>query len=141
MQEEVSMPSRDWILPTNLPLCFYADQFYRTTKDSLFSQLSDTTTPEQFEEAQATLLTLRQEVEQDMPRMHYASQFGTHVCVGALYKEASLRLRNFALLKPEQQPEPAPPRQAPLTYEDILTLLEKLIPPDTFFGEEREGGS
>jgi hypothetical protein len=133
------MLSRDWKLPANLPLCFYADQFYRTAKDSLFSQLSDATTPEQFEEAQATLLKLRQDVEQDMPPIHYAAQFGTHICVDTLYKEASLRLLNFALLQPAQQPEPAPPapRQAPLTYEDILNMLEKLIPPDTFFGEER----
>jgi hypothetical protein len=129
------MPARDWKLPANLPLCFYADQFHRTAQDAIFSQLTDTTTPEQFAEAHATLCQLREEVEQDMPPIHYASQFGTHICVGVLYKEATLRLWGFSQL--QQASQPPAPTQPPLTREEVLDIFEKNLPAETFFGEER----
>jgi hypothetical protein len=137
MQEEVNMHSRDWKLPTNLPLCVFSDVFHRTAQDTIFSQLTDDTTPEQFEAAQANLLQMKQELEQDMPPMHYAAQFGSHLCVAVLYKEAALRLRNLALLHPEPLPPVTSPQ--PLTPEDIVNNLENDLPPDpdeTYLGEE-----
>jgi hypothetical protein len=94
------MLSRDWKLPPNLPLCVYSDLFYRTAQDSIFSQLTDDTTSAQFEQAQVNLLLMKQELEKDMPPMHYASQIGTHLCLEVLYKEAILRLKNLAVLQP-----------------------------------------
>jgi hypothetical protein len=61
------MHSRDWKLPTNLPICFYAGMLHRTEQGSIFSQLTDFTTPEQYEAAQSLLLQLKQELEKDMP--------------------------------------------------------------------------
>jgi hypothetical protein len=127
----------DWKLPQTLPLCVFSDRFYRTAQDTIFSQLSEVTSPEQFEAAQANLLLMKQDIEKDMPDVHYAGQFGSHICVADLYAEASMRLRNLALLQPPAPPTPPAPGQAPLTYEDVLLLLQKLLPPDTFFGEER----
>jgi hypothetical protein len=132
------MLSRHWKLPSSLPLCVFSDLFHRTAQDSIFSQLNDDTTPEQFAEAQANLLLMKQELEKDMPAMHYASQFGTHLCVGALYHEASLRLKNLALLQPVP-PQVTGPQ--PLSPEDIVNNLENDLPPDpdeTFLGEEKE---
>jgi hypothetical protein len=131
------MLSRDWILPSSLPLCVYSDVFHRTAQDTIFSQLSDDTTPEQFEKAQANLLLMKQELEKDMPLMHYAAQFGSHLCVAVLYKEAALRLRNLALLQP-MPPQVTGPQ--PLSPEDIVNNLVNDLPPDpeeTFLGEEK----
>ena len=82
---------------------------------------------------------MKEELEKDMPRMHYAAHIGTHVCVGVLYKEASLRLKNLALL----QPEPLPPETGPkpLSPKDIVNNLENDLPVDpdkTYLGEEKE---
>jgi hypothetical protein len=133
------MVSRHWKLPADLPLCLYSNVFYRTAQDSIFSQLTDDTTPAQFEQAQAYLLQMKEELEMDMPRMHYAAHIGTHVCVGVLYKEASLRLKNLAVL----QPEPLPPEigPQPLSPEDIVNNLENDLPTnpqDTLLGDEKE---
>jgi hypothetical protein len=122
------MFSYDWILPQSLPLCLYADRFYRTARDTLFSRLSDTTSAEQFEQSHATLLQMKEDIEKDMPAVHYAAQFGSHVCVADLFDEASLRLRGLALLQPPEAADPPAPDQAPLTYEELLLLLQKLLP-------------
>jgi hypothetical protein len=127
----------DWILPQSLPLCLYADRFYRTARDTLFSRLSDTTSCEQIEQLQAILLQMKEDIEKDMPAVHYAAQFGSHVCVSDLFDEASLRLQGMVLLPPPESEESPVPDQAPLTYEELLILLQKLLPPDTFFGEQR----
>jgi hypothetical protein len=133
------MVSRHWKLPPDLPLCLYSNMFYRTAQDSIFSQLTEDTTPAQFEQAQTFLLLMKEELEMDMPRMHYASHIGTHVCVGMLYKEASLRLKNLAVLQPEPLPLETGPQ--PLSPEDIVNNLENDLPTDpqdTFLGDEKE---
>jgi hypothetical protein len=133
------MASRDWKLPADLPLCLYSNMFYRTAQDSIFSQLTDDTTPAQFEQAQTFLLLMKEELEMDMPRLHYAAQTGTHVCVGMLYKEAVLRLKNLAVLQPEPIPLETGPQ--PLSPEDIVNNLENDLPTnpqDTLLGDEKE---
>jgi hypothetical protein len=123
------MSSRDWTLPARYPLCAFADAFYRTARDSIFSQLTAVTTPEQFQAAQESLLLLREELEQDMPAMHYGAQVDTRRCVGDLYKEASARLRSLAVLHPVPQP-PAPGQQL-ITREGIVIDLEEKIQTST----------
>ena len=133
------MLSRDWKLPADLPLCLFAHVFHRTAQDSIFSQLTDDTMQQQYEAAQANLLLIKQELEKDMPPLHYASHIGTHVCVGVLYKEASLRLRNLAVLRPEPQSPVLGPQ--PLSPEDIVNNLENDLPTDpqdTLLGDEKE---
>jgi hypothetical protein len=133
------MASRDWQLPADLPLCLYSNMFYRTAQDSIFSQLTDDTTPAQFEQAQTFLLLMKEELEKDMPRLHYASHLDTHVCVGMLYKEALLRLKNLQVLHPEPLPLETGPK--PLSPEDIVNNLENDLPTkpqDTLLGDEKE---
>jgi hypothetical protein len=133
------MASRHWKLLADLPLCLYANLFYRTAEDSIFSQLTDDTTPAQFEQAQTFLLLMKEEFEIDMPRMHYATHIGTHVCVEMLYKEASLRLKNLAALQPEPLPLETGPQ--PLSPEDIVNNLENDLPVDpeeTYLGDDNE---
>jgi hypothetical protein len=133
------MVSRHWQLPPDLPRCLFSDVFHRTSEDTIFAQLTDDTSPQQFEAAQANLLLMKEELEKDMPPMHYATHIGTHVCVEMLYKEASLRLKNLAAL----QPEPLPPEIGPnpLSPEDIVNNLENDLPTDpqdTLLGDEKE---
>jgi hypothetical protein len=133
------MVSHHWKLSPDLPLCLYSNMFYRTAQDSIFGQLTDDTTPAQFEQAQAYLLLMKEELEKDMPRVHYAAHVGTHVCVGMLYKEASLRLKNLAALQPEPLPLETGPQ--PLSPEDIVNNLENDLPVDpdeTYLGDEKE---
>ena len=133
------MLSRYWRLPKDLPLCVFSDVFYRTAQDTIFSQLTDDTTQQQFEQAQAYLLLMKKELEKDMPPMHYASQLGTHLCLELLYKEAILRLKNLTLLQPEPLPPVTGPQ--PLSPEDIVNNLENDLPIDpdeTYLGEEEE---
>jgi hypothetical protein len=122
------------------PRCVYADTFYRTAKDAVFAKLTEATTANQFQAAQESLLLLRQELETDMPPMHFASLIGRHLCVKDVYREAIARLRSLALLQPE--PAPPPPEekedpQPPLTHEDVERQFQSL-PPDTFFGQEQD---
>ena len=133
------MVSRHWKLPPDLPLCLYSNMFYRTAQDSIFSQLTDDTTPGQFEQAQTFLLLMKEELEMDMPRLHYASHLDTHVCLGMLYKEAVLRLKNLQVLHPEPLPLETGPQ--PLSPEDIVNNLENDLPVDpdeTYLGDEKE---
>jgi hypothetical protein len=133
------MLSRNWKLPPDLPRCVFSDVFHRTAEDTVFSQLTDDTTSQQYEQALANLLLLKEELEKDMPVMHYASHLGTHLCVGVLYKEAVLRLKNLALLRPEPLPLETGPE--PLSPEDIVNNLENDLPIDpdeTYLGDEKE---
>jgi hypothetical protein len=123
------MFSYDWILPQNLPLCLYSDRFFRTARDCSFRRLSDATSPEQFEQAQANLLQMKQDLEKDMPPVHYAAQFGTHICVQELYLEAAMRLKNLSLLHPDQPTTPEPPE--PLDPEEVFNNLGSDGEPET----------
>lgn len=131
------MPSYDWKLPTNLPLCFFSDSLYRSAQDAIFSRISETTLPEFYEAAQTLLLLLRQELEQDMPPIHYAAQFGTHICLDKVYLEASMRLKFLAL---QAVPPPLPaPKSEELTPEEVVNQLTDTIntsPPETYLGTD-----
>jgi hypothetical protein len=132
------MLSRIWNLPANLPLCVYSDVFYRTAQDTIFNHLTDDTTEQQFEAAHANLLLMKEELEKDMPPLHYASQFGTHLCVEVLFKEAILRLKNLAVLQPIP---PIASEIQPLSPEDIVNNFENDLlvdPEETYLGEEKE---
>jgi hypothetical protein len=122
------------------PRCVYADMFYRTARDAIFAKLTEATTAKQFEAAQESLFLLRQELETDMPAMHFASLIGRHLCVKDVYKEATARLRSLALLQPEPAPPPPPEPQEPqppLTHGDVENIFHSL-PPETYFGTERD---
>jgi hypothetical protein len=136
------MSAYDWNLSAGAPLCVFSDSFYRTVRDTIFRQLTKDTTPEQFAQAQKSLLLLRQELEQDMPAMHYGALVGTHRCVNHLYREARAMLRGLAIVQPVPQP-PAPqaPRPQPFSDEELMANLKDYVAERTkesFFGQDQE---
>ena len=124
--------------------CEFAERL-RETADGLFSQVTDRTSPAQFNAAQQTLLERKQELETELKtrgRFHYASAAGSlHRCVAQAYEDAKARLR---LLSELQQPptEPVrrrPPRSPDQVLNDIASLADQVNRPgDTFLGEQRK---
>ena len=117
------MSTDNWQLPSGAPRCVFADTLYRTAKETIFCKLRMDTTPGQFAAAQESLRLLREELERDMPAMHYGALIGTHRCVKDLYREASARLRMLAVLQPAPQ-APAPKQQL-LTIEGVVVEIEE----------------
>ena len=124
-------------------LCEFAERL-RETADGLFSQVTDRTTPAQFDSAHQTLLERKRELEAELRargRFHYASAAGSlHRCVPQIYEDAKTRLR---LLSELQQP-PAPPvrRQPPRNADEVVNDIASLAdavkrPGDTYLGEGR----
>jgi hypothetical protein len=113
----------DWNLPSGSPRCVYADTLYRTAKDAIFSKLTKDTTPEQFQAALESLTLLREELERDMPAMHYGALIGTHRCVNDVYREAVARLRCLAVLTPP--PKPPVPTQQVITVAGVVVDIEE----------------
>jgi hypothetical protein len=132
------MLSRDWKLPTNLQICFYADSFQRTAQDTVFSQLNDFTTPEQFEAVLSSLMLMKQELEKLMPPFHFAAQYGTHICLEEVFLEAANRLKFLAQL---QAVPPVEPERERLTSEEIVNNLENSLQSsteDTYLGSDND---
>jgi hypothetical protein len=123
-------------------LCEFAERL-RETADTLFSQVTDRTTPAQFNAAQQTLLERKQELEAELRargRFHYASAAGSlHRCVAQVYEDAYTRLRFLSQL--QQPPAPGrnhPPRSADEVVNDALSLVDTVKrPAETYLGEQR----
>jgi hypothetical protein len=129
------MLPHQWKLPPNLPLCVYSDRLHRTVAETMFAHISEETTPAAFAQLQANLLRLREQLEKDMPAIHFAAQYGTHICVDDIFEEAKFRLQNLALLYQEVQPRP--PEPEPLDPEEVFNNLGNDIEPeidDTYLG-------
>jgi hypothetical protein len=113
--------------PTNSAyptLCSHARTFAHVADQSIFSKITDQTTPEQFEAAQYSLLNLCQRLEANLDMFHYPSAVGTHQCVRDVYTEAAYHLKHLAIMQPEPLPAP-PPRQQVITIEGIVVDLEE----------------
>jgi hypothetical protein len=122
-EKEEKMSTDNWNLPSGAPRCVFADALYRTAKDTIFSKLRMDTTPGEFAAAQESLRLLREELERDMPAMHYAAQIGSHRCVKDLYREARAWLRTLAVLQPV--PHAPAPKQQLLTIEGVVIEIEE----------------
>jgi hypothetical protein len=121
------------------PRCVYSETLYRTARDAIFTKLTEATTANQFQAAQESLLLLRQDLETDMPPMHFASLIGRHQCVKDVYREAVARLRSLQIMQPVPlPPEPEAPQPTTLSRQDVLETFEEEFPPQTFMGEEQD---
>jgi hypothetical protein len=120
------MSEFDWTLSAGAPLCELSDTLYRTGRDAIFRQITRDTTPEQFEEAVASLTRHRDELVQSRRPMHYGSLIGRHRCVEQVFKEAHARLRALQIMQPAPQ-VPAPPPPQLITREGIVIDLEEKI--------------
>ena len=79
------MTEYDWQLSAGAPLCGLSDSFYRTVREAVFQQLTETT-PEQFQAAREHIRRLRDELLGDIQPMHYGALIGTHRCVNSYSK-------------------------------------------------------
>jgi hypothetical protein len=110
--------------------------------DELLASLNGAASPEQFAEAQKSLLFLWQELQARMDPLHPRFP-GGHRCLENCYLEYAMRIRNKALLlQPEPvQPPPPAPQQQPITADEVVNNLRTLAnelkrPRDTFLGTD-----
>ena len=119
------MSEFDWTLSAGAPLCELSDTLYRTGRDAIFRQITRDTTPEQFEEAVASLTRLRDELVQARRPMHYGALIGRHRCIEQVFTEAAARLRSLQIMQVQVVPEA--PKQQLITREGIVIDLEDTI--------------
>jgi hypothetical protein len=111
--------------------------------DELLASLNGATSPEQFAEAQKSLLFLWQELQALMDPLHPHFP-GGHRCLKHCYLEFAIRIRNKALLiQPEQPQTPAAPAPSPqpLSDEELMERLKEYVKEstkETFFGQDQE---
>jgi hypothetical protein len=138
------MPEYDWNLSAGAPLCVFSDSFYYSVRDTIFRQLSNNSSKEQYQAALESLTRLREALEQDLHLhpMHYGSLVGRHRCVDHLYREAVARLRGLQVTQPAPKPPvPPAPTQPPLTPDAVVNNLRTLAKDrtrrrDTYLGQE-----
>jgi hypothetical protein len=110
--------------------------------DELLAQIDDSTSVEQFEQAQKGLLFLFQELQKRLDPLHPRFP-GGHRCLEYAYLEYAMKLRARAVLqKPLASPAPParrrPPRSPDEVVNDTTSLADEMKRPgDTFLGEER----
>jgi hypothetical protein len=107
--------------------------------EELLANIDDTTSPEQFEQVQKSLLFLFQELKERMDPLHFRTP-GGHRCLEHCYLEYAMRIRNRGIL---QKPLPPPPAQKPqpVSLETLLANVERMIvesAKETPSGEKRE---
>jgi hypothetical protein len=111
--------------------------------DELLATLNGATSPEQYAEAQKSLLFLWQELQALMDPLHPRFP-GGHRCLKHCYLEFAIRIRNKALLlqpEPPQTPAAPAPSPQPLSDEELMERLKeygKERTKETFFGQEQE---
>jgi hypothetical protein len=111
--------------------------------DELLATLNGATSPEQYAEAQKSLLFLFQELSQLKDPWHPRFP-GGHRCLEHCYLEYATRIRNKALLlrpEPPQPPAAPAPSPQPLSDEELMERLKEYVKEstkDTFFGQEQE---
>jgi hypothetical protein len=114
-------PPMNSAYPTCCPEARTFGQFIRET---IFSNITGRTTPEQFEAAQYSLLTLYQRLEANLDPFHYKAAVGTHECIRDVYTDAAYRLKHRAIMHQEPLPEP-PPKQQLITLSGVVIDLEE----------------
>jgi hypothetical protein len=111
--------------------------------EELLTSLSGATSPEQFAEAQKSLLFLWQELQALMDPLHPRFP-GGHRCLQHCYLEYAMRIRNKALLlqpEPPQPPAAPAPSPQPLSDEELMERLKEYVKEsikETFFGQDQK---
>jgi hypothetical protein len=117
-------------LATSRPRCHAAATFAQIVEQSMLSRITETTTPEEFQTLQQSLMLLCLEFEQQADWRHYA---GTdtlrHCCVRDIYTQAAFILKNLSLTQPPPPapPPPPPPRE---TLADVVRDLKESLQPN-----------
>jgi len=108
--------------------------------EELFQSLSGAASPDQFAEAQKSLLFLFQELSQLKDPWHPRFP-GGHRCLEQCYLQYAMRIRNKALLfQPAPSEPPAAPSPQPLSDEELMERLKTYVAErtkETFFGHDQ----
>jgi hypothetical protein len=116
--------------------CKYVANYEQIVDQTIMGKITQTTTPQQFQQAQESLLRLKEEIMEHMAP-HFPFTTGRHRCVEECYVEYSNRLRNLALMQPAPMPTPA--REPGTTPEQVVAELEetvRLTPDETILGRD-----
>jgi hypothetical protein len=111
--------------------------------EEILANIDDSTSPQQFEQAQKGLLFLFQELKERLDPWHFRFP-GGHPCLEEGYLEYAMRIRNRAILQKPLPSSPPAQKPQPVTIEALLANVERLIAEsakETPFGHEREGES
>jgi hypothetical protein len=115
---------------------------FQQVAEELVANIDETASPEQFEQAQKSLLFLFHEYTEHMDPLHPRFP-GGHRCLQHCYLLYSMRIKNKAIRqKPLQSPSPPPaPQQQSITAEEVVNNLRTLAnelnrPRDTFLGTD-----
>jgi hypothetical protein len=128
-------------LAASRPRCHLSTTFAQVFEQSILSRVTATTTTEQFQALQQSLILLCMELEQQADWRHYAAAGNLrHCCVRDIYTQAAFLLKNLTLTQPAppapQPPEP-PPEPKEHSLEDIVENIASAA--DTFLGDTAEG--
>jgi hypothetical protein len=110
--------------------------------EDILANVGDSTSPEQYEQAQKGLLFFWQELKQRKDPLH-PRPLGGHLCLDEAYLHYAMVLRTrFILQKPLPPPAPPPRQQPPRSPDEVVNDVSSLAdevkrPGDTFLGEER----
>jgi hypothetical protein len=109
--------------------------------EELLGNVDETTSQEQFAEAQKSLLFQFFELKQRMDPLHFRTP-GGHRCLEQCYLEYAMRLRNRAILQKPLPEAPSPTQKPqPVSLEALLANVERIIAEstkETPFGHDRE---
>jgi hypothetical protein len=108
--------------------------------EDILANTDDSTSPEQFAEAQKSLLFLYQELKERYDPWHFRTP-GGHRCLDDAYLEYAMKIRTRFILQKEPAAAPPAPTQPPLTPDAVVnnlrTLAEELKRPrDTYLGAD-----
>jgi hypothetical protein len=114
-------------LDASRPRCHLAATLAQIVEQSMLSRITETTTAEQFQLMQQSLILLCVELEQQADWRHYQAA-GTlrHCCVRDIYTQAAFILKNLSLTQPAP-PAPPPPQQQLTTREGIIIDVEESV--------------
>jgi hypothetical protein len=111
---------------------------FQLVAEELLANVDETTSLQQFEQAQKGLLFYWQELKKRLDPLHPRFP-GGHLCLDDAYLEYAMKLRTRADL---QKPLPPPAQKPqPVPLETLLANVEELIAEstkETSFGHERE---
>jgi hypothetical protein len=130
-----TFPRRGWSPDTPCPE--YAK--LQRIAEELVANISETTSVEQFEQAQKSLLFLFQELKERLDPLHFRTP-GGHPCLEQCYLEYAMLIRNRAILqKPLPPPSPPVPPPKPRSLTDVVKdfagITEEVRLPDGDNGE------
>jgi hypothetical protein len=112
----------DWHARSYLTLCGDAQRLQNIAKEAIFPLLTEATTPEQFDEALASLERMKEQLLKNKKTFHFSATAGRHYCVEECFADLveTLTTKWHLLPKLEPTPEPPAPPPKPRSLSDVI---------------------